>query len=200
MKNLVLAKERCIGKTSDLIQKCAGDNYSLIVCPTRRMCEAVHEWAKEMNLDIPMPITFKEFINGQFYGKRIDKFYFDELQMSLDNFAHGVPIDTVVIDAGNVNITYTGRWKFRIAKLSSKILGKLKDILGIQSPSRGILKKDKSPSEFLEGFQDSYCHNLTEEEIKNGQVTRCKDCGFQTPNGICLIRSFVVKDRKIKEK
>lgn len=120
MKNLVLAKERCIGKTSDLIRKCAGDNYSLIVCPTRKMCEAVHEQAKEMNLDIPMPITFKEFLNGQFCGKHIDKFYFDELQMSLDIFARGVPIDTVVIDASNVNITYTGRWKkwkIRIIKM-----------------------------------------------------------------------------------
>lgn len=111
MKNLVLAKGRCIGKTSDLIRKCAEDNYSLIVCPTLRMCLAVREQAKNMDLNIPMPITFKEFINGQFYGKRIDKFYFDELQMSLDNFANGVPIDTVVIDAGNVNITYTGRMK-----------------------------------------------------------------------------------------
>lgn len=199
MKNLVLAKGRCVGKTSDLIQKCAGDNYSLIVCPTRRMCLAVREWAKEMNLDIPMPITFKEFLNGQFCGKHIDKFYFDELQMSLDIFARGVPIDTVVIDASNVNITYTGRWKFRIAKLSSKVLGKLKDILGIQSPSRGILKKDKSPSEFLEGFQDSYCHNLTEEEIKNGQVAKCNQCGFKTPNGVYRIRSFVVDNKKFKE-
>lgn len=120
MKNLVLAKGRCIGKTSDLIRKCAEDNYSLIVCPTRRMCEAVHEQAKEMDLSIPMPITFKEFVNGQFRGKHIDKFYIDELQMSLDNFAHGVPIDTVVIDAGNINITYTGRWKkwkIRIIKM-----------------------------------------------------------------------------------
>lgn len=174
MKNLVLAKGRCVGKTSDLIRKCAEDNYSLIVCPTRRMCLAVREQAKKMDLDIPMPITFKEFLNGQFCGKHIDKFYFDELQMSLDNFAHGVPIDTVVIDACNVNITYAWRWKIRIAKLSSKVLGKLKDILGIHSPSRGVLKKDKSPSEFLEDFQDSCRHNLTEEEIKK-RLRRNKD-------------------------
>lgn len=197
MKNLVLAKERCIGKTSDLIQKCAEDNYSLIVCPTRRMCEAVHEQAKEMNLSIPMPITFNEFVNGQFRGKHIDKFYFDELQMSLDNFAHGVPIDTVVIDAGNININeHTSK---ATSNLSSKVLGELKDVLDIHLPSREAMKKDKSPSEFLEDFQDSYCHHLTGDEIENGQATRCKDCGFQTPNGICLIRSFVVKDRKIKE-
>lgn len=65
--------------------------------------------------------------------------------------------------------------------------------------SKATRKKDKSPSEFLEDFQDSYCHYLTRDGLENGQVTRCKDCGFQTPNGICLIRSFVVKDRKIKE-
>lgn len=65
--------------------------------------------------------------------------------------------------------------------------------------SKEALKKDKSPSEFLEDFQDSYCHNLTEEEIKNGQVAKCNQCGFETPNGVCRIKSFVVKDRKNKE-
>lgn len=52
----------------------------------------------------------------------------------------------------------------------------------------------------MKGRNSKVVPGMEEKTEKNGQVTRCKDCGFQTPNGICLIRSFVVKDRKIKEK
>ena len=52
--------------------------------------------AKQQKCNIPMPITFRDFIAGE-YNPDITKFYFDELQISLQNLACGREINTVVI-------------------------------------------------------------------------------------------------------
>ena len=96
IKNLIVA-DRQKGKTRHLITKCSQDGYSLIICPTRAMCIHTFEEARKMGLKIPMPITFDDFVKGKFHSRGINKFYFDELQMSLAIMANGVPIDTVVI-------------------------------------------------------------------------------------------------------
>lgn len=96
IKNLIVA-DRQTGKTRHLITKCSQDEYSLIVCPTRIMCKYVFEEARNMGLKIPMPINFSDFVDGKFDPRIINNFYFDELQMSLEVMANGVPIDTAVI-------------------------------------------------------------------------------------------------------
>ena len=96
INNLIVA-DRGTGKTRHLITKCSKDEYSLIVYPTRMMCDYVFEEARDTGLEIHMPITFSDFVYGRFNSRNVDKFYFDELQMSLEVMAHGVPIDTAVI-------------------------------------------------------------------------------------------------------
>ena len=96
IKNLIVA-DRQTGKTRHLITKCSQDEYSLIVCPTRMMCNYVFKEARNMGLEIPMPITFSDFVAGKFYPKNVNNFYFDELQISLEVMANGVPIDTAII-------------------------------------------------------------------------------------------------------
>ena len=54
--NLIISG-RQTGKTKKLIEACSNDRYSLIVCPTRAMCECTFHMAKEMGMYIPMPIT-----------------------------------------------------------------------------------------------------------------------------------------------
>lgn len=103
MKSLILAKRRQ-GKTKELIEKCAADNYSLIVCPNITMCEHTFKMAQDMGKPIPKPITFNQFISRQWCLPHIDKFYFDELQMSLSIAAMGVPIDTAVIDTTYIDV------------------------------------------------------------------------------------------------
>ena len=103
MRNLIISK-RQKGKTKELIIKCYADNYSLIVCPNTYMCRHAFKMAQDMGKPIPMPITFKEFVNRQWCGAHIDKFYFDELQMSLSQAAMGVPIDTAVIDTTYIDV------------------------------------------------------------------------------------------------
>lgn len=100
MNNLIIAT-RGKGKTAKLIERCHNDKYSLIVCPTKAMCENTFRQAIRLNMQIPMPITFQEFINNEWYGMNIDNFYFDELQMSLQTIAGGVNISDVVIDVSH---------------------------------------------------------------------------------------------------
>ena len=96
IKNLIVA-DRQTGKTRHLITKCSQDEYSLIVCPTSAMCNYTFEEARKMHLKIPMPITFDDFVKGKFDSCKVEKFYFDELQISLSSMANGVPIDTAII-------------------------------------------------------------------------------------------------------
>lgn len=51
----------------------------------------------------------------------------------------------------------------------------------------------------LNKFLKTYCHDLSEDERKEGEIANCKKCGFETKNGECLIRSFIVKNRKSEE-
>lgn len=96
INNLIIA-ERQTGKTRHLITKCSQDNYSLIVCPTRAMCRYIVSEAENMKLYIPTPITFDDFVKGRFDSRHVEKFYFDELQLSLSTMTNGVPIDTVIV-------------------------------------------------------------------------------------------------------
>lgn len=102
--NIVLGYRRS-GKTTRLIEKCAKDRYSIIVCPNRVMCKIVFQQALEMGKKIPYPITFREFASGNWENRFIDKFYFDELQGSLQALSQGVPIDDVVIDVTYKDLT-----------------------------------------------------------------------------------------------
>ena len=105
--NLIIAT-RQQGKTTQLIEKCHLDKYSIIVCPNKEMCIITYNMAKEMGKPIPMPITFEEFIMHKFCETQlfsiIDNFYFDELQMSLQQISKGVSIDTVVFDVSHTRV------------------------------------------------------------------------------------------------
>lgn len=97
MNELILGNRRS-GKTKELIERCSKDNYSIIVCPNRAMCKITVDMANDMDKPIPMPITFEEFCLQRYMGRIINKFYFDELQMSLSRAAQFVPIGAAVID------------------------------------------------------------------------------------------------------
>jgi hypothetical protein len=96
---------RQTGKSTYLIKKCSEDNgSSVIVCPNKPFCDSIMDIAKQQKCNIPMPITFREFIAGE-YNPDITKFYFDELQLSLQNLAYGREINTVVIGGEDLDVT-----------------------------------------------------------------------------------------------
>lgn len=101
--NLII-KPRQSGRTTELINRCASYRYALIVCPTREQAEYVFKMAIDSKMDIPMPITFKEFVDGRFYAPNINAFLFDDLDGCLEVYSHGVKIDSVVFEEGRVDI------------------------------------------------------------------------------------------------
>ena len=70
------------------------------------MCDFVFKESKSMGVEIPMPITFMDFVKGKFDSTKVERFYFDELQISLSNMANRVPIDTVIIGANEESNLY----------------------------------------------------------------------------------------------
>ena len=103
MNNLILSTRK-MGKTTMLIDLCSKDNYSIIVCPNRVMCRQIFDQALDMGKKIPFPITFEEFAATNRPSRFINRYYFDELQMSLQKLARGIPIEAAVIDTTAINV------------------------------------------------------------------------------------------------
>lgn len=95
----IIYGSRQSGRTTELIKMCAHDNYSLIVCPSSLMCEAVYQLSKELGYKISMPITFREFTKGLYSSIYVDKFYFDNLETCLEGCCGGGPIGAVALNS-----------------------------------------------------------------------------------------------------
>lgn len=100
----IIYGSRQSGRTTELIKMCAQDNYSLIVCPSRPMCEAVFKLSQELGYEIQMPITFREFSRGMYSSIYVDKFYFDNLETCLEGCCGGGPIGAVVLNSSKTEI------------------------------------------------------------------------------------------------
>lgn len=94
MKKIILPKGQ--GKTIELI-KMSADNKWYIVCHSIYECSRIHCTAMEMNLKIPFPITYDEFINGKYYGKGIRGFLVDNVDLLVQHIAGVTPIIALTI-------------------------------------------------------------------------------------------------------
>lgn len=99
----VINRGRATGRTTELIRRCAKHDNALIVTTNKNRARSVFEQARSQGIYIPFPITFKEFCRGEFYGRNVDAFLFDDLDDSLKEMAMGVPIETVVIEGDETN-------------------------------------------------------------------------------------------------
>lgn len=88
------------GKTTQLIKLCAAHQYALIVCRDRHMCEWTYRHAQELGYNIPLPITFQEFLSGVYRGKLIDALLFDNIDLSLQSLTN-VPIEAITLTGEN---------------------------------------------------------------------------------------------------
>ena len=97
----VIYGKRQSGKTTKLI-KLSAKKWYYIVCSTKQECTRIALSARQLGLDIPFPITFHEFINGQFnYGGGIKGFLIDRADYLLQTLAREVPIEAISIDKGD---------------------------------------------------------------------------------------------------
>ena len=100
-----LIGERCSGKTTRLIERSAKEG-SYILVANKDMARFVADQAKEMDLEIPYPITVGEYLNSDgFPGSSVrrDGLLIDELDLVLNRLFRGIPIREVTLtDRGNV--------------------------------------------------------------------------------------------------
>ncbi len=80
---VLIVGQKGSGRTTKLIQMCAENKGSVIVCPTKRHAEYLAKTAKDMGYSILHPISFTEFLEGTERGTRISGYYFDNLDLSL---------------------------------------------------------------------------------------------------------------------
>ena len=88
----VICRPRGAGKTTELI-KLSAKNHLYIVCKDMKETGRIAGVARNMDLQIPFPITFQEFIDGRFCPKGIKGFYIDNVEDLLSALARGVPVE-----------------------------------------------------------------------------------------------------------
>lgn len=87
------------GKTHQLILECHLHG-GYIVCANLRESERIAQKAKELNLKIPLPITYLEFIKGQ-YGN-VAPLHIDNVERLLQEISR-VEIGTITLNPCNDN-------------------------------------------------------------------------------------------------
>jgi hypothetical protein len=78
----IYARTRQAGKTTELVRLAAGE-FLYVVCADHEQVRYVARLAQAMGLDIPMPITWREFTEGTYYGKGIKGFVIDNLDLCI---------------------------------------------------------------------------------------------------------------------
>ena len=99
-KMKIICGERRSGKSTELIKRCANEG-GYIVCFDRRTAYQLVQAAKDMELNIPLPITYDEFKKGQYYAPGIPMFHIDDVDMFLQSLTP-VKIATITLDAPDV--------------------------------------------------------------------------------------------------
>ncbi|MCM1224198.1 MAG: hypothetical protein NC548_58075 [Lachnospiraceae bacterium] len=85
------------GKTTELIKRCA-EKGGYIVCQDMKRAKIIFKMAKEMNSNIPFPLTFHELLTGEYYGKGVRRIYIDNVEVLIQQIASGVEVDSIVLE------------------------------------------------------------------------------------------------------
>lgn len=90
--------KRHTGKTTRLISmadKCRG----YIVCHSRDEAKRIADEARRMGASINFPMTYNEFVKGEYYGIGVDTLYIDNVEMLLRYLCiHRVKLGAVTIN------------------------------------------------------------------------------------------------------
>lgn len=92
MKKII--KPRGTGKTIELI-KLSNELWNYIMCLDRKRADEVFAMANKLEIDIPNPFTFEEFINHK-YGPYCRGFLFDDLDLILQRMTK-IPINAITM-------------------------------------------------------------------------------------------------------
>jgi len=94
----VIYKSRGRGKTTELIEHAKTlKGYNLIVCSDRKATHRLWKLILEKKYDLPMPITFDEFINQQYCGRNINAFLIDDADLLIQYMSREVKIEAITL-------------------------------------------------------------------------------------------------------
>jgi len=93
MKTYIIPRSK--GKTIKLIKESARTN-NYIVCHSIDEACRIQALAIEMKLQIPLPITYYEFLEKRYYAKGINGFLIDNADMFLQSISN-VPINSITV-------------------------------------------------------------------------------------------------------
>jgi len=97
----IIIKPRGMGKTTELIKQ-SSKEWKYIVCHSHKEATRIQEQARRINVEIPLPITYQEFLEKQYYGKGIKGFIIDNADMLLQSLSP-VKIDIITLTDGEEN-------------------------------------------------------------------------------------------------
>ena len=92
----IIIADRQSGKTTLAIKR-AHEIDAYIVCSTHKEAIRILKESKKMNIYIRFPITYNEFIHGNFFGKGCKAFIIDNVDMLLSMMARDVKIDMITM-------------------------------------------------------------------------------------------------------
>ena len=85
MQTLIIPRGK--GKTLELIKRSA-ITKEYIVCINSMEVKNIENIAKELDLNIPKPITFSDFRDKKYYGKEIKGFLIDNADLFLQSLTN----------------------------------------------------------------------------------------------------------------
>jgi hypothetical protein len=97
----VILRLRRTGRTQQLILLCSEaekrGEISYIVCSDQQEARRIFDVANELESPVAFPITYQEFLSGQYAGKNIQNFYIDNADRFLQSMTD-VPIRAVTME------------------------------------------------------------------------------------------------------
>ena len=97
----VILRLRQTVRTQQLILLCSQaekrGEVSYIVCSSQQEALRIFQVANELESPISLPITYQEFLSGQYAGKNIKNFYIDNADRFLQSLTE-VPIRAITME------------------------------------------------------------------------------------------------------
>ena len=99
----IIVSGRRSGKTTKLIELCA-KNGGYIVCMSKKHAHHIQATADAMGLEIPLPITFDDFKQSQYYIPGIQRLYIDDVEILLQYMA-GCRVEAITMTGEGLSLT-----------------------------------------------------------------------------------------------
>lgn len=99
----IIYRKRNSGKTTELIKRAAECNGHIVCHPYQII--SIMKDADKMGLNIPKPISYGEFIDKDYYGKGVDYFLIDDVELLLERLTTVKITDITISENDKINRT-----------------------------------------------------------------------------------------------